>query len=121
MDNYVVWFEIPVKDLKRAMKFYSQVMQVELKEVEAEGSQMAFFPFSPNGVSGALVMNPDNNPSEKGTLIYLNGGEDLAGPLGKIEKAGGKVLQGKTSIGQYGFIAYFRDTEGNRVALHSMQ
>lgn len=56
-----------------------------------------------------------------GALIYLNGGDDLSVPLSKIEAAGGKILMPKTPIGPNGFMAYFTDTEGKKVALHSMK
>lgn len=118
--NWVVWFEIPVKDLERAIKFYSKVMNVELHGVQEGPVKMAFFPFGDNSVSGALVEGDENNvPGDKGPLIYLNGGDDLAVPLKRVEAAGGKIIQDKRSIGPYGFIAVFKDTEGNRVALHS--
>jgi len=54
-------------------------------------------------------------------MVYLNGGDDLDVPLGRVEKAGGKILLSKTSIGENGFIAHFTDTEGNKVSLHSMK
>ncbi len=119
MDHLIVWFEIPVKDLKRAMKFYSQILDIELKEMEMGPAKMAFFPFSESSISGSLIEAPDYQPGENGPVIYLNGGEDLSIPLDKIEVAGGKILQQKMSIGEHGFIATFKDTEGNRVALHS--
>ena len=121
MNNIVVWFEIPVKDLNRAVKFYSKVLGVELQPVEAGPNRMAFFPFAPGVASGALVESKETVPNEKGTFVYLNGGGDLSAPLKRVEAAGGKILQGKTSIGDHGFIATFKDTEGNRAALHSMK
>jgi predicted enzyme related to lactoylglutathione lyase len=121
MKNFVVWFEIPVKDLSRAMKFYSKVMAVEMQPMEMGPRRMAFFPMAPGIASGALLEGKENSPGEKGTLVYLNGGDDLAVPLKRVEAAGGKVLQDKMSIGEHGFIATFKDTEGNRVALHSMK
>jgi predicted enzyme related to lactoylglutathione lyase len=36
-----------------------------------------------------------------------------------VVKAGGTVVMPKTSIGPNGFMAFFTDTEGNRVAMHS--
>ena len=63
---------------------------------------------------------PSFVPGGQGTLVYMNGGDDLAGPLGRVTAAGGAVLMPKTSIGPHGFIAQFRDSEGNRVGLHSM-
>src|SRR5262245_38664654 len=119
MANFVVWFEIPVSNLDRAVKFYSDVFDIEMPISEWGQGKMAFFPFEKGGASGALFDEKGNTTSDRGTLIYLNGGDDLTLPLGRIEKAGGKILQGKISIGEHGFIAIFKDSEGNRVALHS--
>lgn len=73
------------------------------------------------GVGGGIVQGDGFEPSRDGALIYLNGGEDLSGPLSKVEAAGGKILMQKTSIRPNGFMAHFVDTEGNKVALHSMK
>jgi hypothetical protein len=72
------------------------------------------------GVGGGLVQGEGFKPSVDGSLIYLNGGDDLSVALSKIEKAGGKIILPKTSIGPNGFMAHFIDTEGNKMALHSM-
>lgn len=115
--NMVVWFEIPAKKLDRAAAFYSEVLGVKLQTMEGGPRKMAFFPFAPDAASGALVEG--GKPTLDGSLVYLSGGPDLAEPLGRVEAAGGKVLMPKTDIGEHGFIAHFKDTEGNRVALHS--
>ena len=120
MENTVVWFELPVKDLERAMKFYSEVIGIEFDVQEDEQSKMAFFPFEPGAASGALVISEGYIPSNTGPVIYLNGGENLSEPLSRVEPAGGKVTIPKMSIGENGFFAHFEDTEGNRVAFHSM-
>lgn len=120
MENLVVWFDIPVKNLNRAMEFYRQVLSVELHRME-QPVPWAMFPFAPGVASGGLVESKEISPSKQGTTVYLNGGKDLAGPLGRVEAAGGKVLQKKMPIGEHGFIAYIEDTEGNRVGLHSRQ
>lgn len=60
----------------------------------------------------------DNEPSEKGTILYFNS-LDVTIEAKKIEPAGGKLLFPKTSIGNFGFIAHFIDTEGNRIGLYS--
>lgn len=73
------------------------------------------------GVGGGIVQGDGFEPSTKGTLVYLNGGEDLSVPLSKVENAGGKIIMPKTAIGANGFMAQFIDTEGNRIALHSMK
>jgi predicted enzyme related to lactoylglutathione lyase len=71
-------------------------------------------------VGGALIQHEMHVPSEKGTLVYLDGGADLSVALGKVAAAGGQVVKPKTSIGEHGYCAMFVDSEGNRVGLHSM-
>jgi hypothetical protein len=73
------------------------------------------------GVGGGLAQGEGFEPSDKGTVVYLNGGADLSLPLSRVEQAGGKIVMPKTSIGENGFMAHFIDTEGNRVAFHSMK
>ena len=118
--NALNWFEIPVSNMDRALKFYSTILGAEMSTMEAmPGMTMAMFP-SENGVGGALVSGEGYTPSQEGAIIYLNGGEDLSGPLGKVRAAGGQVVVEKMGIGENGFIAFFIDTEGNKVGLHSM-
>lgn len=119
-----VWFEIPVGDLDRAVAFYSKMLEVELHVAEYGPTKMAVFPGSGGEASeavvhGALVLGEGYDPGPGGTLLYLNGGEDLSGPLSRVEAAGGKVILPKTPIGEHGFMAWFIDAEGNRLALHS--
>lgn len=120
MSNAINWFELPATNFKRAVEFYNKVLSTELQYVESNGLQMGFLPHSQGGVGGCVTHGNGNKPQQEGTLVYLNGGDDLAVPLAKIEKAGGKVVMPKTAIGENGFMAIFLDTEGNRVAIHSM-
>ena len=84
------------------------------------GFQMAMLPYeSGKGIGGGIVQGEGYAPSTDGTLVYLNGGKDLSVPLGRVEAAGGQVLLPKTDIGENGFTAYFLDSEGNKVGLHS--
>ena len=120
--NAVNWFEIPVKNLDRAKKFYETILGATMQSMEAMGMKSVFFPADlQNGIGGCIIKGKGYEPSNKGTVVYLNGGDDLSKALSKVEKAGGKVLLPKTSIGQNGFMAQFLDTEGNKVALHSMK
>jgi predicted enzyme related to lactoylglutathione lyase len=73
------------------------------------------------GVGGGIAQYEGFEPSANGSLVYLNGGDDLSIPLSKVEGAGGKIILPKTSIGENGFMAHFIDTEGNKIALHSMK
>lgn len=118
------WFEIPVQDLARARRFYETVLEITLTPLDLgdeDGLRMLLFPADPDGVGGALCHHPEfYHPSEEGTLIYLNGDPDLGPALERIPAEGGTVLVPKTRISEdYGYMAVFRDTEGNRVALHS--
>jgi predicted enzyme related to lactoylglutathione lyase len=120
MPNTINWFEIPVTNFARAKKFYSEIFGADIHETEMGPYKMGFLPYDEGKVSGAIVQGEGYNPSKEGTLIYLNGGDDLSGMLAKVEAAGGKVVKQKTLITeQIGYDAIFIDTEGNKVALHS--
>ena len=116
----ISWFEIPATNIERAAKFYSAILGVKIDIMKWEGYQMGMFPGGKGIIHGALVQGEHYVPSDKGTVVYLNGGNDLNNALKKVEPAGGKVCRPKFSIGEHGYIAFFTDTEGNRVALHSM-
>lgn len=115
--NAISWFEIPVQDMQRAKEFYQTIFNIKLQDMPMEDISYAFW--TNEGIGGALAKGSDYIPSKTGSLCFLNGGEDLSHVLNKINDAGGKVIQSKTSIGPHGFIARFVDTEGNLVALHS--
>ena len=120
--NMANWFEIPVKDLKRAIAFYEKVFDVKLATEEMGGMNMAMFPMDQNafGAAGSLMQNESAVPSHAGTLLYFCT-ESIEETLRRINANGGKTLLPKTGIGQYGFIAHDEDTEGNRLALHSLK
>jgi predicted enzyme related to lactoylglutathione lyase len=120
--NPVNWFEIPVKDLGRARIFYEKVFNRELTLEEMIGLQMAFFPMAQEaaGAAGTLVKGESYEPSHAGTVVYFTV-DDIDETLRKIHANGGKTLLPKKGIGEHGFIAHFEDTEGNRLALHSMK
>ncbi|MCD2260013.1 VOC family protein [Psychroserpens luteolus] len=124
MKNAVNWFEIPVKDYNRAKQFYATVMGSKITDLPMPEDNMKYGVFEydedNNGVGGAIIEGEGQNPTTDGATIYLNGGENLDIALNKVEANGGKIMMPKTDIGQFGFIAQFLDTEGNRVALHSI-
>ncbi len=120
--NALNWFEIATKDLARAQKFYETVFSIKMEAMDMPGLNMRVFPGdSMNGkVGGAIVKSDMHKPSKEGTLVYLNANPDLADALSRVEKAGGKVLMPKTHISDdIGYMAFFEDTEGNAVAMHS--
>ncbi len=120
MDHLITWFEIPARDFPRAVRFYSAILKVELKQEEIHGTKMGFLPTDRKNVTGAIVSGKDYEPSASGVLVYLNGGSDLSVVLNRVEKAGGKILVPKTQISpEAGYFALFLDTEGNKVGLQS--
>lgn len=119
--NALNWFEIPATDFARASAFYGNIFQTTLIPMKMDGWDMGMFPYQPEqGVGGAIVVGEGYEPTTKGSIVYLNGGDDLNIVLKRVEGAGGKVLAEKFSIGENGYCAFFLDTEGNKVGLHSM-
>lgn len=123
MKNAINWFEIPATDFERAKKFYETILDAKIQEMPNLEYKYGMLPadWENGGIGGGIVQGEGMEPSDKGTIVYLNGGEDLSIPLSKVENSGGKITMPKTSIGMNGFIAQFIDTEGNKVALHSMK
>jgi predicted enzyme related to lactoylglutathione lyase len=118
MHNAASWFDIPVADLDRAARFYGAILGLTLERYSGPGIEGALFPAQ--GLGGTLLSGEGFVPSHDGSVVYLNGAPDLNAVLERIPPAGGKVLLAKTAIpGNRGFFAYFEDTEGNRVGLHS--
>jgi uncharacterized protein len=121
MQNMVSWFEIPSSDFARAVGFYKDILGVEIQEMDMFGTKMGMFPSDGENVSGAIVHGEEYKPSSDGVTVYLNGGENLQTILDKVEPNGGTVIVPKTQITEeFGCFAMFTDTEGNKVALHSM-
>jgi predicted enzyme related to lactoylglutathione lyase len=119
MNNPIFYCEIPVKDIDRAMAFYSMVFEFELEKQSIDGNEMALFPYTAGveGATGALAQGDSYKPSLDGSRIYFST-LDIDSTLGRVTKGGGKILYPKTDVGDYGFVAEFEDSEGNRIALH---
>lgn len=122
--NAISWFEIPTKDLNRAQKFYESIFGITMTGFDTPQIKMRIFPLEdPMGIGGALVYNEQfyKSSATEGPLIYLNANPDVQNILNKIEAAGGKILVPKTQISpEFGHMAMFLDTEGNRISLHSI-
>lgn len=124
--NVAGWFEIPVADMARAITFYQAVFGYKMELNELGELEMAWFPANYNapGAAGALVHHKGSyKPSLDGSLIYFTSPTgNLQNELDKVEAAGGKLHMPKRLITEdIGYMAAFIDTEGNRVALHSLK
>lgn len=121
--HVISWFEIPVQDLDRARHFYQVAFSVHMDVMDMEDFRMALFPGAMNSThsSGALIQHSWYQPSEKGVLIYLNADPSMDEVIGRIRQEGGEIIQEKRLITEnLGYMAVFKDTEGNTVALHAM-
>jgi uncharacterized protein len=117
--HQIVWVDIPVEDLDRAIGFYSAVLGQEVRKQEFPGMTFGLLPHAEQDVGGCLVVGGGLRPSEGGPLIYLNAQGRLDEAVAAVWASGGTVVQPKHSIGPYGYRAIIRDSEGNQVALHS--
>jgi predicted enzyme related to lactoylglutathione lyase len=118
--NPGVYFEIPVLNMDRAVRFYSALFSFSFDQEEFDGIQMAYFPFEEklSGVTGALAKGKIYQPTHQGIVLYLHT-EDLEETLRKAENTGAKVLYPATFHKDLGFaVAEIEDSEGNRLGLH---
>lgn len=124
-NNPVNWFEIYVDNIDRAKKFYATVLGKEMIDMPTLGDmdmKMVAFPWVEGGVNatGALVQTKSVKAGGNSILVYFQTDDCLA-EQNRVDKAGGKVVQPKFPIGDYGFCAICLDTEGNMFGLHSMK
>ncbi|MGA2239608.1 MAG: VOC family protein [Candidatus Bathyarchaeia archaeon] len=117
----VVHFEIPADDLPRAKKFYSTVFDWKASDVpemeyvmlgttESDENGM---PKQPGAINGGMMKRQD---SLKHPVVTIDV-ENIDDALAKVKKNGGQVVREKLALGDMGFTAYIRDSEGNVVGL----
>ena len=123
--NLIVWADIPVIDLDRASKFYSQVTGMPVNrmpgsnDVAIPGSPPAEGEPAPDSMMVAFDLYVGGKPSVDGVTVYLSAQGDIAGALQRVREAGGEILQEPQDMGEMiGTLAFFQDTEGNRIGLH---
>ncbi len=121
MSNRIVWADIPVTDLDRAIAFYSAVLGAPVEKQNGPGFLFAVLPHAEGESGGCLVPPGDGNaPSRTGPLCYLNAEGRLPEAVAAAVAHGGEVLEPVHPLGPHGFRAVVLDSEGNRVALHAM-
>jgi predicted enzyme related to lactoylglutathione lyase len=130
--NPVGWFEIYVEDMARAKSFYETVFERTLEQLPSppgsedeaceDDMEMWMFPMSEEGygAAGALIQMEGVPSGCGGTMVYFSC-EDCAVEAARAAENGGSIFREKMPIGEYGFIAIVKDTEGNMIGLHSMQ
>jgi predicted enzyme related to lactoylglutathione lyase len=122
--NPIGWIEVPVSDMDRAEKFYLDYFGLQAqRQPEKKGYTMSWFDMDMEGYgSAATLMHGEGyTPSHEGPRVYFTAPEgSVIKGLEKAEKMGIKVLMPRMDIGEHGFIAEIEDSEGNRIAIHSM-
>ena len=122
--NSLNWFEIPALDISRAKKFYETIFDVEMHDMGAMmGMKFIGFPaeMGSGKANGALVQGEMHKPSMDGVVIYLNANPRIDEVINRVESAGGKIVMPKTQISpEIGYMAFFIDTEGNKLGLHAI-
>jgi predicted enzyme related to lactoylglutathione lyase len=118
LHNRAVWFDIPVADLDRAAAFYRAVLAVGVETVASDNFKFCVIEHA-DGNGGCLVPDPNAIAPAGGILLYLNVNGRMKDAVREAERLGGSVLEPPTAIGPHGFRAVVRDSEGNRIALHS--
>jgi predicted enzyme related to lactoylglutathione lyase len=118
MKHTINWFEIPVTNIERAIRFYETVFATTLTREDMEDMQMATFPYEDGQVSGGLTQFEHYKPSADGTIIYLDAPQ-LDAMIERAKKAGGQLVFGPHTLpNNIGRIALLIDSEGNRIGLH---
>ena len=120
--NPVGWFEIYAQDIERAKAFYEKTFQVTLEHLENPDVELWAFPMLPErpGCSGAIAKMKGKDSGRGGTIIYFSCA-DCSVAAARAAENGGHIERAKFSIGEFGFICFITDTEGNRIGLHSKQ
>lgn len=112
MTGKVIHFEIPIDDDERGVAFYGKAFGWTLEQwgpVEYWTTDAG----DGEGIGGALSKRSDQVPS----LMFYIDVESVDAALDAVEAAGGKRLSDRMPIPSVGWMAYFEDTEGNRVGL----
>jgi uncharacterized protein len=119
MKNAINWFEIPTRDLDKAVRFYEAVLGTAIKRENFGGVPHGVLAADQDAVTGALVADPKRQPGTTGALIYLDCRDGVPAVVERARKEGAQVVLPVTSIGPFGWIAVIRDLDGNEVGLHA--
>lgn len=120
MSNRVVHFEIPFDDADRASSFYADIFGWQMMAMPEMGYVMVST--GPTGDQGATepgfinggMLHREREWTAPNIVIDV---ANLEEALKAVEEHGGKTVVERQAVGDMGFTAYFRDSEGNLVGL----
>jgi len=107
----VVHFEIDAKKPDRAIKFYEKVFSWKIKKWEGpvEYYLITTGKESEPGIDGGLSRRTESEPSTVNTIDVPSVDEFIK----KVEASGGIIIRPKMAVPGVGYMAYFKDPEGN--------
>jgi uncharacterized protein len=111
--NSAAWFEIAVRNLDKASKFYGGVLGAELKREKMGPMDIAVFPYE-GGMSGNLFEGGGAGGATP--VVHLNAPKPLEDALDRVKTGGGKVVSDVHTI-PGGRFAYCQDPDGTRFGL----
>lgn len=121
MSGGVVHFEVPADDVDRAQEFYRAAFDWELEGmpemnytiVRTTRTDEQGRPLEPGAINGGMFKRED---PLTGPVIVI-AVDDIDKTLERIGTLGGSTVLPKLTVGDMGFAAYFKDTEGNILGL----
>lgn len=116
--NTLVWLDIPVRDLDRAIAFYQSVLDLPIRDLRPN-QNMAVIVQPLGGVSCSLILTEGDSTTGNYPLPYFNCQRRLEQALSQVTPLGGSILQDIQPLTPFGYRAVVTDSEGNRIALHS--
>lgn len=113
----IAWTEIPADDFSRAVAFYQNILDVEITTQDLGELKMGTFGGDYTGL--AICRHPQFYfPGEQGPVVFLRAGDKMEEILSRVEVAGGAIVIPRREIGGgAGFMALFKDSEGNRIGV----
>ena len=112
----IVHFDITAENPERARRFYQEIFDWKIERppgpmdyhlIETTGLD------GENGVGGGLGKREGTEP---GIIVYI-GVKSLDEYVSKVDKLGGKIIQPKTAVPGWGYLAVCLDTENNAFGL----
>lgn len=119
MKHNIVWFDVPVLDLDRSIRFYAAVLGAPVTKMAVRDMTMGMLSTTDGGSMGCLVATEDFRPSADGIMVYFDVDGRLRDAVAQVRAHGGTVQRDIHPIGEHGFRAEVLDSEGNCIALHS--
>lgn len=118
MANVLVWADIPVIDMERARRFYSEMLAGELTVMPGGMWDVAVPPREMGPIAFDLTTIEGLKPCADGITIYFDSAGDIDGMVRRAEAAGGTIQSPPTDMGpMVGVLAFVIDTEGNRIGI----